>query len=138
MFPAAWYSPIKKKTDCKKIAAKEVTHMLINKGGQLVARGTYWDFRIGSRIDINDEGILPGSEKATYIKMPPLVVLLAGPIIGLLYAILLPFIGIGTVAALAGRTMLKGMNNLAAKSISFGWRPKNAYLSGKKKKQEKK
>jgi hypothetical protein len=112
--------------------------MLINKGGQMVDSGTYWDLRIGSRIDIADEGILPGSEKATYIKMPSLVMLLIGPIIGLLYAILLPFIGIATVAALAGRTMLRGMNNLAAKSVSFGWRPKNAYLSGKKKKNQEK
>jgi hypothetical protein len=112
--------------------------MLINKGGQMVDSGTYWDLRIGSRIDIAGEGILPGSEKATYIKMPPLVMLLIGPIIGLLYAILLPFIGIATVAALAGRTMFRGMNNLAAKSVSFGWRPKNAYLSGKKKKNQEK
>jgi hypothetical protein len=112
--------------------------MLINKGGQIADRGTYWDLRIGSRIDIEGEGVLPGSEKATYIKMPALVMLLVGPIIGLLYAILLPFIGIATVAALAGQTMLKGMNHIAAKSVSFGWRPKNAYLSGKKKKNQEK
>jgi hypothetical protein len=29
------------------------------------------------------------------------------------------------------------MYALVAKSISFGWQPKNAYLSGKKKKKEK-
>jgi len=112
--------------------------MLINKGGQMVNKGTYWDVRVGNRIDIADEGVLPGNEKSTYIKMSSVMMLLAGPMIGLVYAILLPFIGIVTVAALAGKTMLKGMNNLAAKSVSFGWRPKNAYLSGKKKKKEEK
>ena len=112
--------------------------MLTNKGGQMVNKGTYWDLRIGNRIDIADEGLLPGTDKSTYIKMPPVMMLVAGPIIGLLYAILLPFIGIATVATLAGQKMLKGMNNLAAKSVSFGWRPKNAYLSGKKKKKEEK
>jgi hypothetical protein len=63
--------------------------------------------------------------------------LLSGPFIGLLYAILLPIIGIVTVAAFAGRGILRGMYNLVAKSVSFGWQPKNAYLSGKRRKEKK-
>jgi hypothetical protein len=110
--------------------------MLINKGGHSVRKGTYWDLSKGQRIDIADEGTLPGGEKATYLRMSSGVMLLMGPIIGLLYAILMPAIGIATVAALAMRKVLSGLNNLAAKSISFGWRPKNAYLSGKKKKKK--
>ena len=112
--------------------------MFINKGGHRVSKGTYWDLRIGQRIDIADEGMLPGDETSTYLRITPGVMLLSGPIIGLLYVILMPFIGIATVATLAVRKVLGGMYNLVAKSISFGWEPKNAYLSGKKKKKEKK
>ncbi|HXY54793.1 MAG TPA: hypothetical protein VEM40_09015 [Nitrospirota bacterium] len=110
--------------------------MLINKGGHWVSKGTYWDLRRGRRIDIADEGALPGGETSTYLRMPSGVMLLLGPIIGLLYAILLPIIGIVTVAALAVYKILGGLYDLAAKSISFGWTPKSAYLSGKKKKKQ--
>ena len=113
--------------------------MLTTKGGQKVGKGTYWDLRKGHRIDISHEGVLPGDETATYFRMSPGVMLLFGPIVGLLYAILMPVIGIATVAALAVRKVLGGMFNLVAKSISFGWQPLSAYLSGKKtKKKEKK
>ena len=110
--------------------------MLINKGGQWVSKGTYWDLRRGQRIDIAEEGALPGGENSTYLRMPTGVLLLLGPIIGLLYAISMPIIGIATVAIVAVRKVLVGLYVLAAKSISFGWRPKNAYLSGKKKKKK--
>lgn len=110
--------------------------MFTNKGGHRVGKGTYWDLRKGHRIDIADEGVLPGDESTTYLRMPVGVMLLSGPFIGLLYAILMPFIGIATVATLAVRKVLGGLYNLAAKSISFGWRPENAYLSGKKKKKQ--
>ncbi len=112
--------------------------MLTTRGGHRVGKGTYWDLRKGHRIDFADEGILPGDETATYWKMSTGVMLLAGPVIGLLYAILMPFIGIATVAGVAGRKVLGGMYNLVAKSISFGWQPRSAYLSGKKKKKEEK
>ena len=111
--------------------------MLTNRGGHKVGKGTYWDLRKGHRIDIAHEGVLPGKETETYLRMSSGVMLLLGPVIGLLYAILMPFIGIATVVALAGRKVLGGLYSLAAKSISFGWQPKNAYLSGKKKKKEK-
>jgi len=112
--------------------------MLTTKGGHTVGKGTYWDLRKGHRIDISHESVLPGDETATYFRMSSGVMLLLGPIVGLLYVILMPIIGIATVAAFAVRKVLGGMYNLVAKSISFGWQPMSAYLSGKKKKKEKK
>ncbi len=112
--------------------------MLTNKGGHKVGKGTYWDLRRGHRIDIAHEGVLPGNESETYFRISSAAMLLLGPIIGLLYAILMPVIGLATVAALAVRTILGGMYDLVAKSISFGWQPKNAYLSGKKKEKKEK
>ena len=110
--------------------------MLTYKGGNKVGKGTYWDLANGKRIDVAGEGVLAGT--ATYVRMPSAVMLLSGPIIGLIYAILMPVIGIATVATLAVATVLGGLYHLAAKSISFGWQPKNAYLAGKKKKKEEK
>ncbi len=111
--------------------------MLTYKGGYKVGKGTYWDLANGRRIDVLNEAVLDGGGSATYVRMSAGVMLLSGPIMGLLYAILMPVIGLATVAALAVRTVLGGTYNLVARSISFGWQPKNAYLSGKKKKKEK-
>jgi len=64
------------------------------------------------------------------------VKLLAAPIIGLVYVIFLPFIGIATLAAVAGRKVLGGVASVAGKTISFGWKPMEAYLAGKKKEKK--
>ncbi len=110
--------------------------MLRYTGGSRVKKGTYWNLRKGLRIDVAGEEILPGDAASVYLKMPMAVMLLSGPFIGLAYAVLMPIIGIGTVAVIGVRALLKGMYNLAAKTISFGWRPSDAYLSGKKKKKQ--
>ncbi len=110
--------------------------MLTYKGGHRVGKGTYWDLTHGRRIDVPGEAVLAGGGSAMYIRMSPGVMLLSGPVIGLVYAILMPFLGLATVAALGVSTVLGGIYHAAAKSVSFGWRPKNAYLSGKKKKNE--
>jgi hypothetical protein len=65
-------------------------------------------------------------------KIGTAVMLLASPIIGLIYVVFLPFIGIATLAAFAGREVLGGVASVAGKTISFGWRPVEAYLAGKK------
>ena len=109
--------------------------MLTYKGGNAVGRGTYWDIASGQRINVLSEAVLAGGGTATYVRMSSAVMLLAGPVVGLLYATLMPFIGIAAVVVLAVRGVLEGMYGLAAKSVSFGWRPRNAYLSGRKKKK---
>ena len=112
--------------------------MLTYKGGHKVGKGTYWDLTSGRRIDVSGEAVLEGGGSATYFRMSSAVMLLSGPVIGLLYAILMPVIGLATVVTLGIRTVLGGMYNLVAKSISFGWQPKNAYLAGKKKEKKEK
>jgi len=59
--------------------------------------------------------------------------LLAAPLVGLLYVITLPFIAIGTVLAMVGKKVLGGGATMAGNLISFGWRPSEAHLAGKKK-----
>jgi len=61
--------------------------------------------------------------------------LLLGPLMGLVYFITLPFIAIATVAALVGKKVVTGTMEVARNLASFGWRPTEAYLAGKKKKK---
>ncbi len=59
--------------------------------------------------------------------------IVAAPFIGLAYAIALPFV----FAYAVGTAALSGVLSLAGRSVSFGWRPTEAYLAGKKKKEKK-
>ena len=107
--------------------------MLSYKTGNRVGKGTYWDLSNGQRIDVEQESILSGEASATYFRIPASMMLLAGPVIGLFYVLTLPFIGIATLATLATGKVVNGVLSLLGKSLSFGWRPREAYLSGKKK-----
>jgi hypothetical protein len=111
--------------------------MLTHKGGNRVSKGTYWNVRNGHRVDVTAESILPGDETSHYIRMSAGAMLLSGPFIGLAYVVFLPFIGIAMVATAVGREVLAGVISLVGKSISVGWRPQSAYLSGKKKEKTK-
>lgn len=67
-----------------------------------------------------------------------ILALIAGPIMGLLYVICLPFIAVATVVILIGRKALGSIIGLVRNLVSFGWRPTEAYLGGKKEKKSKK
>ena len=112
--------------------------MLSYHAGNRVGKGTYWDLANGQRIDVEQEAILSGADSSTYFRIPAGIMLMAGPVIGLFYVICLPFIGIATVATLAAGKMVDGLLSLVGSSLSFEWRPKEAYLAGKNKKKSKK
>jgi hypothetical protein len=107
--------------------------MLSYKTGHRVGKGTYWDMSNGRRIDVEHEAILTGNASSTYYRIPAGIMLLAGPVIGLFYVVSLPFIGIATIASLATGKVVSVALSLIGKSLSFGWRPREAYLAGKKK-----
>ena len=60
--------------------------------------------------------------------------LLLAPVVGLLYVVSMPFVAVGTLVAL----VVKKAAAPLADMVSFGWRPLEANLSGKKQKREKK
>ena len=114
--------------------------MLIWKGAQQAVTGTYWDISTGDRISIKDQETLPGDSSTTYIKASSALVLLFGPVFGLIFAIFLPFIGIamalsfvGKKIVTAGKTAGLRMTNYAVKHIFFAWKPLQAYLAGRQK-----
>jgi hypothetical protein len=131
-FPSRGYPIINKN---KKTTLKEGMNML-NNGGHTVKAGTYWNITNGSRVQMDQEGALPGSEKTRYIKAPVVVMLMAAPIIGLVFAVFLPFIGIAMTLNLIGKKLVEGVVSAAAGSVSFGWRPIEAYLAGRRTKKE--
>jgi len=108
---------------------------MLNKGGNTVAAGTYWNMANGSRIDMHVEGVLPGGKDTRYIKAPAAVMLMAAPLLGLLFAVFLPFIGIAMAVQVVARKVGGGLQNAAAASASFAWRPVEAYLTGRKKRK---
>ena len=112
--------------------------MLKHNGGDRVGKGTYWNLTNGERIDIRDEGTLPGDVKKAYYRMPAAAIIVAGPVLGLMYAAFLPFIGIAMLVTLVAQKAGSGVMELAHGGASFGWRPSESYLTGSKKKEAKK
>ncbi len=77
--------------------------MLIWKGEQKAGPGTYWDIQTGERVVMEGQDILPGERSTRYIKAPSAVMLLFGPVLGLVYAIFLPFAGIAMTISFVGK-----------------------------------
>ena len=109
---------------------------MLTKGGHTVKAGTYWNLANGSRVQMEQEGALPGDGQTRYIKAHVAVMLMAAPVIGLIFAVILPFIGIAMTLNLVGKKLVESATAAAAGSMSFGWRPVEAYLAGKKRKKE--
>jgi len=84
---------------------------------------------------MEQEGMLPGDGQTRYIKAPAAVMILAAPVIGLVFAVFLPFIGIAMTVTLLAKKLAQGIASAAAGSMSFGWRPIEAYLTGRKAKK---
>jgi len=108
---------------------------MLYKGGHTAGKGTYWDMATGERIDVELEQALPGNRTKVYMKAPAAVMLMAGPILGLVFAIFLPFIGIVMTLGQVAKKLGQGVAEVASASMSFGWRPIEAYLIGRKKKK---
>jgi len=104
--------------------------------GDRAGKGSYWNFSTGERITMNAEGNLPGSEDTVYYKANPVVVLAAAPVLGLIFAAFLPFIGIAIMLRVAVAKMLGGTAEGLARVATFNWSPSAAYLAGRKHKRE--
>ena len=72
------------------------------KGNETVGPGLYFNLRHLSFKSMEHEGRLPGTENEVYHGVPWMVLVFAGPILGLVYVIFLPFIGVAAVLALLG------------------------------------
>lgn len=108
---------------------------MLTYGGQNVQTGTYWNLANGNRVQMEQDGVLPGNRESRYIKAPAAVMIMAAPLIGLVFAVFLPFIGIVMTLSLVTKKLGQGVASAAASSMSFGWRPIEAYLAGRRAKK---
>ncbi len=119
--------------------------MLMNKGGTVVERGLYWNPMDGRRVNMPEDGVLPGDESKSYMKISPAGLLIIAPLFGMMYVIFLPLLGlgvflvswlvplIGTLAEVA-ITGIKVCSRMNGRSSFFNWNPTRAYFHGFRKK----
>ena len=108
------------------------------KGGELVDKGSYWNFSTGERVIVDESQVLPGNAESVYYKFRPIFMLLIAPVLGLAYAMFLPFIGIAMTASLLVKKTAEVVGGGLSRAAVFGWRPSEAYLAGKNKKDKNK
>jgi hypothetical protein len=106
-----------------------------HKGGEKVSKGNYWNYSNGERVSIDSEGTLPGDGSVTYYKANPVIILAAGPFLGLLYAAFLPFIGLAIVLKLVITRLFARSADETSRVATFNWRPSETYLAGKRNKK---
>ncbi len=128
-------------------------------GGEIVEKGTFWNFASGEKVKLIQRGPLPGSSGQSYFKAPPLVVLAIGPVLALVFLLILPqyaallyedyaeqlvfnyvvfdYLFLGIVLAGMAIMALRDIAGGALKVAGFGWRPGEAYLAGKKRAKKK-
>lgn len=109
-------------------------------GGKLVKAGFYFCSTTWNMVTIPRKGgILPGRTEVRYIRVPLLLMLFLGPLLGGLYVVFLPFIGFAMVIAFllkkAGQTVAWAAYSLLDIAMPH-WRPGEAYFTGRGKPRE--
>jgi hypothetical protein len=70
--------------------------------------------------------------KDRFHRVPLSAVVVAGPVLGLVYAAALPFIGIVMLLSIAVRRIVAGLTRSAYRGAVFTWKPGEACLAGTK------
>ncbi|MBI4685449.1 MAG: hypothetical protein HY755_09650 [Nitrospirae bacterium] len=121
--------------------------MVIYKGGMVVEKGLYWNPMDGQRVNVLEDGILPGDENKSYLKTSTVGLLAIAPLFGMMYVMFLPLFGIGvflisglvfiidTLAAVA-ITGVRVCSRTNSRSVVSNWNPSRAYFSGVRKKEK--
>lgn len=110
--------------------------MTKHRGGHLVGEGFYWNPRVGGVV-VREEETLPGDSGATFYRLPFIVMLALGTVLGGIYILLLPLVLNVAAIYVLGRRILGGLAHSVRSSVSFGWRPTEAYLGGRNRKNGK-
>lgn len=105
-------------------------------GGESVGKGTYWNLRYGSLVDLKEAGVLPGDGETVFHRIPFSILFCMVLFFGAVYVVLLPVVMIGMGMYVVGRRALGSLVYQARKSVMFGWRPSEAYLAGKRGKKD--
>ncbi len=104
-------------------------------GGMKVGGGYYWNPRTWEVCNVGAEGgVLPGSERASFARIPFALLFVVVPILGAVFLVFLPVIGFGLLAHALFRRVLGSVKTSAedlAANVTPGWAPGAAHLTGK-------
>ena len=104
-------------------------------GSERVESGIYLhsrNFNIESHVEA---GPLPGSESERYYRIPPVALLIVGPVLGLVYAIFLPVVGflmLGQLIATKATELALDATRASMRVLRPSWQPSMAFLSRSK------
>lgn len=101
-------------------------------GGEWVKSGAYMNTRTAEFASTpRGGGELPGQAGARYIRVPVAVVMFAGPLMGLLFVILLPLAGVLAIPVVLFRSVQRlgqEVGQALMRGAVPGWVPGAAYL----------
>ncbi|HTZ17361.1 MAG TPA: hypothetical protein VMB78_02875 [Dissulfurispiraceae bacterium] len=122
--------------------------MFLYKGGNTVKKGTYWDSEKNEKIVLTEDGLLPGTGKDLYFRLPESYLLVPLFLLGLGLSMAFPY-GVGfilfiSLIALMGAiyaasfASIRIFREMLGRNATFGYAPTTAYMTGKKTKKAKK
>ncbi|HLE84320.1 MAG TPA: hypothetical protein VJG13_08270 [Thermoanaerobaculia bacterium] len=102
------------------------------RGQQLVDPGIYLNLRELAFKSMDEDGRLPGTEEAVWRRVPALAMLVAAPLVSIVYFIFLPLVGFLMLAGVVGLKLFELGRRLAAGALPVlrpAWQPALAFLS---------
>ena len=101
-------------------------------GNQVVKKGIYLSLKRRDFVTIESESdLLPGASDERYVRIPPVAMIVLGPIMGLMYVIFLPFISFAMVLGLMAHKAFLGLRFVGGSLVreaTLHWMPGVAYL----------
>jgi hypothetical protein len=104
-------------------------------GGMKVGSGYYWNPRTWEVHAMTAEGgVLPGSERAHFARIPFPLLFVVVPVMGALFLVFLPVIGFALIGSSLVKRVVGGVKTSAeelAANVTPGWAPGAAHFGGK-------
>lgn len=94
-------------------------------GIDIIRRGDFWNLFAG-------EWVLYGRRVFNYEIFPRPLFIIIGPLIGFVYALTLPIIGIAIMIALTTSKIIWKTGEIILTTASLSWRPAEVCLSGRR------
>lgn len=98
-------------------------------GSENVEPALYLNLRQLSFESMGCAGPLPGTERDEYLRVPPIAMLVVGPLLGLIYVMFLPFIGFALFAWVVGAKLGRFAGTSVVRVLKPAWHPAMAFLS---------
>jgi hypothetical protein len=92
--------------------------MARHQAGEQVKAGFYWRMAQWQLLTVAEDGdALPGEAGERYLRIPALLMLLLAPVMGALFVVFLPFIGIAIVLQHALRAAGRALRRAAVAAV---------------------